>query len=588
MQKEKCKNVLRFCIFPFAFCITLNVMSPEIRPARVRLVLVALLVAAGVGAAVYLIWSRTDRPESPPNPAHDDGPPDPRLTFETPFRNVRPDVAYVGDAACAPCHRELNDSYHRHPMGRSAAAATDPADGVGSFDPAKPPRFTVFGHVDFLVERRGNQLVHTEVIKDASGSEALRTEAAVVVSIGSGTRGRSYLCARDGSLWQSSISWFTEKQMWDASPGFGPGRHGVRHVAAACLYCHVDRVEPVKGTLNRFREPFFARQAAIGCERCHGPGSLHVAEQTDGKGPVNGIDTSIVNPKHLPADLREDVCRQCHFQGAQRLERRGREPFDYRPGLPLDLFLTVFVRHPAITDYHKSVGQVEQTAISQCATVSGGRFGCTSCHDPHRKPEPAVEDDFYRQRCLTCHKQDDCRELPDLRRAKKDACTACHMPKAASTSIAHTAVTDHRILRRPLPATDTPKVLPAGEMPIQTLAGYGRHGPDQAERERDLGIALANIARDPRGDSTTGSEAIKLLRNATARHPNDAVAWETLAAVLIAQGEWSAALRAAESAVAVAPERETALATAAEAATSDSPARTRGRLRASNNPRESR
>jgi hypothetical protein len=202
MQKEKCKNAARFCIFPFAFCITLNVMSREIRPARVRLVLVALLVASGVGAAAYFIWSRTDRPEAPSNPAHDDDPPDPRLTFETPFRNVRPDVAYVGDAACAPCHRELNDSYHQHPMGRSAAAATDPSDGVATFDLAKPPRFTVFGHVDFLVERRGNQLVHTEVIKDASGREALRTEAAVVVSFGSGTRGRSYICGREGSLWQ--------------------------------------------------------------------------------------------------------------------------------------------------------------------------------------------------------------------------------------------------------------------------------------------------------------------------------------------------------------------------------------------------
>ena len=29
---------------------------------------------------------------------------DPRLTFATPYRNVRPDVEYVGDPSCANCH----------------------------------------------------------------------------------------------------------------------------------------------------------------------------------------------------------------------------------------------------------------------------------------------------------------------------------------------------------------------------------------------------------------------------------------------------------------------------------------------------
>src|ERR1700720_2764393 len=47
-------------------------------------------------------------------------PPDPREVFPTPFRNVKPGVAYVGDAACAGCHRDIAKRYHAHPMGRSA------------------------------------------------------------------------------------------------------------------------------------------------------------------------------------------------------------------------------------------------------------------------------------------------------------------------------------------------------------------------------------------------------------------------------------------------------------------------------------
>ena len=40
---------------------------------------------------------------------------------DSPFQNARPGVAYVGDAACARCHREIAVDYHSHPMGRSLA-----------------------------------------------------------------------------------------------------------------------------------------------------------------------------------------------------------------------------------------------------------------------------------------------------------------------------------------------------------------------------------------------------------------------------------------------------------------------------------
>src|SRR5438093_698636 len=48
---------------------------------------------------------------------------DPRLTFGTPFRNVRPEVRYVGDERCADCHLSHTESFRQHPMGRSLAPA---------------------------------------------------------------------------------------------------------------------------------------------------------------------------------------------------------------------------------------------------------------------------------------------------------------------------------------------------------------------------------------------------------------------------------------------------------------------------------
>ena len=175
-------------------------------------------------------------------------------------------------------------------------------------------------------------------------------------------------------MWQSPISWYASGERWNLSPGFDLGNGGRWPINTDCLFCHVDRVQPVPGAVNRYREPLFASgQVAIGCERCHGPGQLHVAERSAGLNP-DGIDTTIVNPRHLPADLRASVCEQCHLGGQERVPRRGREVFEFRPGLPFEQFVTVFVRHPDLVATHHSGGQFEQVEHSRCFTGSSGRM----------------------------------------------------------------------------------------------------------------------------------------------------------------------------------------------------------------------
>src|SRR5262249_30861726 len=54
--------------------------------------------------------------ETPSQPGrHEAVTDDPRLTFATPYRSVRPEVQYVGDDACSACHRRLFQSYRSHP-----------------------------------------------------------------------------------------------------------------------------------------------------------------------------------------------------------------------------------------------------------------------------------------------------------------------------------------------------------------------------------------------------------------------------------------------------------------------------------------
>ena len=58
--------------------------------------------------------------QSKSDPVIDDpAPPDPRLTYKGPYKNVHPDVKYVGDKACAECHPIMTQGFHAHPMSQS-------------------------------------------------------------------------------------------------------------------------------------------------------------------------------------------------------------------------------------------------------------------------------------------------------------------------------------------------------------------------------------------------------------------------------------------------------------------------------------
>src|SRR5205814_5349245 len=98
------------------------------------------------------VFFRRGADAPPPRPA---SPPavDPRVAYAGPLLNVRPDVPYVGDAACAECHREIAESYSRHPMARSLTPISRLA-AVQPYDAAAHNPFEAFGS-HFFVERRG-------------------------------------------------------------------------------------------------------------------------------------------------------------------------------------------------------------------------------------------------------------------------------------------------------------------------------------------------------------------------------------------------------------------------------------------------
>ena len=106
-----------------------------------------------------------------------------------------------------------------------APGASEPLE---RYDPSAHNPFESLG-VQFLVERRPEAMLHKAIRRDLSGRVVVEVAAEIAFVLGSGTRGRSYLLNRDGYLFQSPLSWYTQKSAWDLSPGFAllpPGAAG--------------------------------------------------------------------------------------------------------------------------------------------------------------------------------------------------------------------------------------------------------------------------------------------------------------------------------------------------------------------------
>jgi Flp pilus assembly protein TadD len=425
--------------------------------------------------------------------------------------------------------------------------------------------------LDYEVARRDGKVFHSETQRDEQGRVVASVEAEVAYAIGSGRQGLSYLIERDGRVFQSPISWYARAGKWGLSPGYEGGNlHFERPVEPACLFCHSNRVEPVTGTINAYRAPTF-RGLAIGCERCHGPGELHVR----GPGPVGGGDPKIVNPRRLEPLLRESVCEQCHLKGRVRVEPFGVRADGYRPGLPLDAFLRVFVEPRRATGAGRSVGHVEQMHASRCFRESRGRLGCISCHDPHRLPRPGERVSHFRDRCLECHDGGHGCGMAEGRRRERnpeDSCIECHMPRSPLADIPHVAATDHTIPRLAGVDGSIPPPLDDQEVEKEPLVPWAREGRaprDRADFGRDLGLALSEAGQELRGmlGPQLARRSLPLLQASLEARPNDVAAREAQGLSLALLGRSAEAFAALEATLALDPVRERVLAaTTAQAA----------------------
>ncbi|MCD6019249.1 MAG: hypothetical protein K0S53_2370 [Bacteroidetes bacterium] len=403
------------------------------------------------------------------------------------YLNHSDSAKYVGINTCKLCHQDIYNTYIKTGMGQSFDVATKEKSSGDYQHAAIYDKIGDFYYKAFWLNDSLQFLEYRLKGKDT----IYKRQETVDFIVGSGQHTNSHIQSVNGYLNQMPMTFYTQKKKWDLPPGFEDGHNSrfMRKIGLECMSCHNTYPEFVIGSENKFKSV----PEGINCERCHGPGSIHVAQRQTGSriDTSRYIDYSIVNPAKLSIDAQFDICQRCHLQGNTIL-KEGKSFYDFKPGMKLNDFMTVFLpKYKNADDEFIMASHADRLKQSACfvkslekATSETSKeeshklkpykdaLTCVTCHNPHvsvRETNPNVFNDA----CLKCHdggtqktkgigeakgieeKEGTISKLFCSKKGitKISNCVNCHMPKSGSIDIPHVTVHDHYI-RKPMTKKD--------------------------------------------------------------------------------------------------------------------------------------
>jgi predicted CXXCH cytochrome family protein len=222
-----------------------------------------------------------------------------------------------------------------------------------------------------------------------------------------------------------------------------------RVAEAKCAGCHTtgyDYVKDAKGVWQYANEG----ELGVGCEKCHGPGSAHVAAAEVAKASgrkLERADLKIVHGlKDLDHNQQNQLCAQCHGRSSNRQHAEVSFPLGYLPG---DLDITeklVFwnyqsTRNPDQARYFyrnnwakRNRQQWQDHQLSTHNNKAG--MSCLTCHAFHGKWENMQLRTSPEAMCRGCHtaEQHAARPQTEMYRGSKMEqagvqCIDCHMAR---------------------------------------------------------------------------------------------------------------------------------------------------------------
>jgi len=279
---------------------------------------------------------------------------------------------------------------------------------------------------------------------------------------------------QDGRLQALTVAWDTEKKRWfdlypdqkitPSDPLHWTGRG--MNWQVMCSECHSTDVRTnFDASKNTYSSTW--KDVDVGCEACHGPGSLHVSIMNN-RWLFNDRNhgTGLVALKRASSQVVIDACGRCHVRGSQI--QGGFQPGDsllefikpeildgpayYPDGQIRDEDFDYTSFHLSLM-YHKGVKCTDCHDPHSAQLLAQGNALCCRCHDAKRFDTPAHH--FHKTtgtgaQCVECHmpattymqvdpRRDHSFSIPrpdrTIAQGIPNACNRCHKEKDAAWSL---------------------------------------------------------------------------------------------------------------------------------------------------------
>ena len=315
---------------------------------------------------------------------------------------ISPKPTYVGREVCRECHLENFQLHAAHGHAHTFTSATDP-EIVNKFA-GRTYHDERYGTYVYDANEQGLFARLPERFQDRPFP--------LEYALGSGHTGITLLSLlpelntgpNKGTVGiEHRASWYRNGDRLGPTPGQArqepaiPAEwFGEKHqdeVMHKCVYCHV-----TTGTI--VDQKIVDLVPNVNCEKCHGPGSVHVQQARAMTTPP----PFSVGRDQWDTEAEIQLCGDCHRLPASISRQKLRD-------------------YPAPLTRFQPVGLLR----SECYLESDGQFKCTTCHNPHTSVAK-VPKVHYVETCITCHPQNSethvaCPVSPDT------GCIECHMPR---------------------------------------------------------------------------------------------------------------------------------------------------------------
>jgi predicted CXXCH cytochrome family protein len=345
------------------------------------------------------------------------------------------EAAFNGSTECGTCHMEAHnawkDSLHPTKMRIANVASVE-----GDWD--TDPVITIGDDVDVTVHlsKDGNEF---SVDLDGQGTHVYIVDFV----LGGESWMQQYLVTIGSSRYVLPIQWNVDSgelvgystSDWYADTGEPKTIAKDTSWDLNCAACHVTGFDV---EYNETSGEWVAswEELGVGCEACHGPGSLHIT-------PPDGGTRS----EYIWSTVDSSECGACHNRG-QSLGTLGGEtagyPLDasghpYMPGDDMDLFfVTDGIYHPDDEtsrvhrqQYPDYIGHPHSDSLTTILESERGQETCLKCHSTDymlatEDDKPSFDAVQFSIECVACHGPHGTDEDHDLRVDRDQICSQCH------------------------------------------------------------------------------------------------------------------------------------------------------------------